>query len=177
LERELAVHAGLGWFGKNTMLINPRLGSWLLLGELLLDLELDYDRPFVADHCGTCTRCIQACPTACILPNRTLDASRCVSYLTIEQKSEEIPRDLRSMVGDRIFGCDVCQEVCPWNRFALATDEPAFRPRRGMPGLDLDELLALDDHGFRHRFKGSPILRAKRHGLQRNAAVALENQT
>lgn len=175
LERELAVRAGLGWFGKNTMLINPRLGSWLLLGELLLDLELECDLPFTADHCGTCTRCIEACPTRCILPGRTLDASRCVSYLTIEFKREGLPAELRPQMGDWVFGCDICQEVCPWNRFARATDEPAFQPRPGMPAPELAELLALDDEAFRRRFKGSPIERARRRGLQRNAAVALNN--
>jgi epoxyqueuosine reductase len=175
LERELAVRAGLGWFGKNTMLINPQLGSWLFLGELLLDLELDYDSPFSADHCGTCTRCIEACPTGCILPNRVLDASRCISYLTIELKSKGMPPHLRSLIGAWIFGCDVCQEVCPWNRFARPTDEPAFMPRPGMPALDLTELLALDDKGFRRRFKSSAIKRVKRRGLQRNAAIAMEN--
>jgi epoxyqueuosine reductase len=175
LEREMAVRAGLGWFGKNTMLINPRLGSWLLLGELLLDLELACDTPFTADYCGTCTRCIEACPTRCILPDRTLDASRCISYLTVELKSEDVPVKLRPQIGDWVFGCDVCQQVCPWNRFARPTEEPAFQPRSGMPALELTELLALDDEEFRRRFKDSPIRRAKRRGLQRNAAVALDN--
>jgi epoxyqueuosine reductase len=174
LERELAVRAGLGWFGKNTMLINPSLGSWLLLGELLLDLELEYDAPFRSDHCGTCTRCIDACPTRCILPDRTLDASRCISYLTIEFKGDAIAAELRPLVGDWIFGCDVCQNVCPWNRFARSTNEPAFQPRPGMPALELADLLALDDEGFQQRFKGSAVKRAKRRGLQRNAAVASE---
>jgi epoxyqueuosine reductase len=177
LERELAVRAGLGWFGKNTMLINPGLGSWLLLGELLLDLDLATDPPFPADHCGTCTRCIEACPTGCILPNRTLDASRCISYLTIELKRDEIPAEHRRSVGDWIFGCDICQEVCPWNRFARLTKEPAFQPRAGLLALDPTELLALNDEAFRRRFKGSAMVRAKRRGLQRNAAVVLENQT
>jgi epoxyqueuosine reductase len=176
LERELAVRAGLGWFGKNTMLINPGLGSWLFLGELFLDLDLAYDPPFRADHCGTCTRCIEVCPTQCILPDRTLDASCCISYLTIELKSDEMPVTLRHQVEDWIFGCDVCQEVCPWNRFAKPTQESAFQPRPGMPRPDLKELLALDDEEFRNRFGGSPIRRAKRRGLKRNAAVALENQ-
>jgi epoxyqueuosine reductase len=157
------------------MLINPRLGSWLLLGELLLDLELDYDPPFRTDRCGTCTRCIDACPTQCILPNRTLDASQCISYLTIELKSEEIPAELRPQMGDWIFGCDICQEVCPWNRFSQPTNEAAFQPRPDMPTPELAELLSLDDKGFRRRFQGSPIKRAKRRGLQRNAAVALDN--
>jgi epoxyqueuosine reductase len=175
LERELAVRAGLGWFGKNTMLINPRLGSWLLLGELLLDLDLEADPPFVPDHCGTCTRCIDVCPTQCILPDRTLDASRCISYLTIELKSPDIPDALRPFIGEWVFGCDVCQEVCPWNRFASATQEPAFQPRPGVPRLDLAELLTMDEETFRHRFQDSPLRRAKRQGLQRNAAVVLEH--
>lgn len=175
LERELAVRAGLGWLGKNTMLINPRFGSWLLLGELLLDLELACDTPFAANHCGTCVRCIEACPTHCILPNRTLDAARCISYLTIELKGERIRAELRSRMGAWVFGCDVCQQVCPWNRFARPSAEPAFHPRPGLPAPELDELLALDDEAFRRRFQGSPIKRAKRYGLQRNAAVALAN--
>ena len=175
LERELAVRAGLGWFGKNTMLINPQLGSWLFLGEMLLDLELEYELPIGADYCGTCTRCIEACPTHCILPGRTLDASRCISYLTIELRSESIPAQLRSHVGNWVFGCDVCQEVCPWNRFAQPTPEPAFQPRPGLPALELTELLTLDDEAFSRRFRASPIKRVKRRGLQRNAAVALEN--
>jgi epoxyqueuosine reductase len=175
LERELAARAGLGWIGKNTMLINPRRGSWLFLGELLLALDLEYDPPFTVDHCGSCTRCIEACPTGCILPERTLDASRCISYLTIELKSGKMPPPLRPLVGRWVFGCDVCQEVCPWNRFARPTGEAAFRPRPSLPEPDMEELLALDDEAFRRRFHGSPILRAGRRGLQRNAAVALGN--
>jgi epoxyqueuosine reductase len=177
LERELAVRAGLGWIGKNTMLINPQIGSWLFLGELMLDVELECDTPFQTDHCGTCTRCIKACPTGCIQPDRFLDASECISYLTIELKSEIIPPDLQPLVGDWIFGCDICQTVCPWNRFARPTDEPEFQARPGMPALDLSELLSLDDRAFRKRFDNSPIQRTKRRGLQRNAAVALQNQT
>jgi epoxyqueuosine reductase len=175
LEREWAVRAGLGWFGKNTMLINPQLGSWLFLGELLLDIELAYDDAFQADRCGTCTRCIDACPTQCILPGRVLVASRCISYLTIELKSEQIPAELQEPMGNWIFGCDVCQEVCPWNRFAPITTEPAFRPRPGLPKPKLIELLSLDDQAFRRRFRGSPIKRAKRGGLERNVRVALKN--
>jgi len=175
LERELAARAGLGWFGKNTMLINPQLGSWLLLGELLLDLDLEYDPPFAAERCGACTRCIEACPTGCILPDRVLDAARCISYLTIELKRDEMPADLRPLVGNWVFGCDVCQEVCPWNRFARPTGEPAFQPRPGLPEPELSELLEMDDETFRQRFRGSPIRRVRLRGLQRNAAVALQN--
>ena len=177
LERELSVRAGLGWIGKNSMLINPKLGSWLFLGELLLDLELTYDEPFAADHCGTCTRCIDACPTQCILPSRTLNATRCISYLTIEYKNAEMPPALSPLIGDWIFGCDVCQDVCPWNRFSLPTREPAFRPRPGMPALNLAEVLAQSDEDFVLHFQGSPINRAKRRGLRRNAAAALNNQS
>ncbi len=172
LEREWAVRAGLGWIGKNTLLIHPRVGSWILLGELLLDLELDYDAPFSTDHCGTCARCMAACPTHCILPNRILDASRCISYLTIELRGD-IPADLRPFVGDWILGCDVCQEVCPWNRFAQATKEPAFAPRYA--ALDLSELAAMSEESFRARFSHSAIRRARRAGLARNAAVVAAN--
>ncbi len=124
LERDLAQRAGIGWIGKNTLLINPKGGSYFFISEILLDLELDPDPPFVTDHCGTCTRCIEACPTDCILPNRTLDATRCISYLTIELK-DDIPVDLRDKIGDWTFGCDICQMVCPWNCFAPEGD-PAF---------------------------------------------------
>ena len=116
LERDLAQRAGLGWIGKNTCLINPRFGSYFLLAEILLGIELEPDTPFTADRCGTCSRCISACPTGCILPDRTIDARRCLSYLTIENK-DEIPLDLRPKLGNRVFGCDICQQVCPWNRF------------------------------------------------------------
>lgn len=168
LEREWAMRAGLGWIGKNTMLINPRAGSWFLLGELALDLELEEDAPFAADHCGTCTRCIEACPTRCILPDRTLDASRCISYLTIELRGE-IPADLQPLLGHWVFGCDVCQEVCPWNRFARPSHDPAWTPRHAW--LDLQECLAMTDEAFRARFAHSAIRRAKREGLARNAAI------
>jgi epoxyqueuosine reductase len=172
LEREWAVRAGLGWIGKNTLLINPRSGSWFLLGELLLDLELDYAAPFSTDHCGTCTRCIEACPTHCILPGRDLDASRCISYLTLELRGD-IPENLQPLIGDWAFGCDVCQEVCPWNRFARPTHQPAFTPRRMT--LDLREIAEMTDEDFRTRFAHSAIRRAKREGLARNAAIVAAN--
>lgn len=177
LERELAARAGLGWFGKNTMLISPAMGSWFFLGVLLLDLILTYDEPFDVDYCGTCTRCIDACPTHCILPGRILDASRCISYLTIEYKHPVLPPALSPLIGDWVFGCDVCQEVCPWNRFSSPTREVAFHPKPGMRALDLDEILEFDDEQFLECFRDSPIKRAKRRGLQRNAAIALQNQS
>jgi epoxyqueuosine reductase len=171
LERDLAQRAGMGWIGKNTCLIHPKHGSYFLLSEILLDLELEPDAPFVTDHCGTCTRCIEACPTDCILPNRTLDARRCISYLTIELK-ESIASELRDKMGNWIFGCDICQNVCPWNRFAGEGD-PAFEDQR--PVHSLTEELSLAPQEFNQRFKGSPVKRAKRRGYLRNVAVALGN--
>ncbi len=173
LEREWAVRAGLGWIGKNTLLIHPRAGSWLLLGELLLELDLEYDAPIAADHCGTCTRCVEACPTQCILSDRALDASRCISYLTIELRGD-LPAGLRDLVGDWVFGCDVCQQVCPWNRFAHSTGEPAFAPRHTT--LDLRELAGMDEETFQARFAHSAIRRAKLKGLARNAALVAAHQ-
>jgi epoxyqueuosine reductase len=171
LERDLAQRAGIGWIGKNTCLLHPKHGSYFLLSEILLDLELEPDTPFVTDHCGTCTRCIEACPTDCILPDRTIDARRCISYLTIELK-DNIPVELREKMGTWIFGCDICQMVCPWNRFADDGDS-AFEVTR--PVHFLTEELALTPQEFNQRFKGSPIKRAKRRGYLRNVAVALGN--
>lgn len=173
LEREFAVRAGLGWFGKHTNLIHKRVGSWLLIGEILLDIELDPDRP-AADHCGTCTLCLEACPTNAIVEPYVVDSRRCISYHTIELKGA-IPLEYRAAMGDRVFGCDDCQDVCPWNRSAPETGDPAFasRPWNEMP--DLIEMLGLTPEAFRTRFKGSPVKRTKRRGLLRNAAVALGN--
>jgi epoxyqueuosine reductase len=175
LERDLAQRAGLGWIGKNTCLIHPQLGSYFLLAEILLGIDLEADLPFAADHCGACTRCLEACPTGCILPDRTLDARRCLSYLTIELKGP-IPAELRPQVGDWIFGCDVCQAVCPWNeRFAPSTGDPAFAPRPDLPRPDLISELRLEPASFNRKFKKSPVQRARRRGYLRNAAVALGN--
>ena len=171
LERDLAQRAGLGWIGKNSMLINPKAGSTFFLAEILLGIELEPDQTIVTDHCGTCTRCIQACPTQCILPNRTIDARRCISYLTIELK-DEIPLELRPLIKDWIFGCDVCQQVCPWNRFSQKAD-PAFETKIPLPVLTSD--LTLTSVEFNQRFKKSPIKRAKRRGYLRNLAVATGN--
>jgi epoxyqueuosine reductase len=171
LERDLAQQAGIGWIGKNTLLINPKQGSFFFLSEILLDLALEPDAPFATDHCGTCTRCIQACPTDCILPNRTLDARRCISYLTIELKAD-IPTELRDKLGNWAFGCDICQQVCPWNRFAAEGDS-AFDEKR--PPLSPTEELTLTPQAFNQRFKRTPIQRAKRRGYLRNIAVVLGN--
>ncbi|KXK12502.1 MAG: iron-sulfur binding protein [Chloroflexi bacterium OLB14] len=172
LERELAQRAGLGWIGKNSMLINPQAGSTFFLAEILLGIELEPDEKFSTDHCGTCTRCIRACPTNCILPNRTVDANRCISYLTIELK-KEIPENLRNQIGDWIFGCDICQQVCPWNRFAQPADT-AFETKIPLPVLTSD--LVLTSVEFNQRFKKSPIKRTKRRGYLRNLAVAVGNK-
>jgi epoxyqueuosine reductase len=174
LERDLAQRAGLGWIGKNTCLINPKHGSYFLLAEILLGLELEPDPPLATDHCGTCTRCIEACPTECILPDRTLDARRCISYLTIELKND-IPEELRPLLGNWVFGCDVCQMVCPWNRFTSQSGEKAFSPRPDVPRPNLIRELELTPEAFNRKFKNSPIKRAKRRGYLRNVAVATGN--
>jgi len=174
LERELGLRAGLGWIGKNTLLINPKFGSYFLLAEIFLDLDLEPDPPFTTDHCGTCTRCIEACPTQCILPNRTIDARRCISYLTIELK-DEIPSELRPMLGNWVFGCDVCQMVCPWNRFAPSENISELKPRADVPHPDLIRELEFMPKDFNYKFKNSPVKRAKRRGYLRNVAVALGN--
>lgn len=171
LERELAQRAGLGWIGKNSMLINPQAGSTFFLAEILLGIELEPDDSFPTDHCGTCNRCITACPTQCILPNRTIDARRCISYLTIELK-EEIPEELRSQMGEWIFGCDICQQACPWNRFSLPAAS-AFEPKIPLPVLTSDLLLSSVE--FNQRFKKSPIKRTKRRGYLRNFSIAVGN--
>ncbi len=179
LERDLARRAGLGWFGKNTNLVNPRIGSFFFIGSLFVDLDLVPDTPFQADRCGTCRRCLDACPTGAFVEPRVLDARRCISYLTIELKGA-IPEDLREDIGDHIYGCDICQDVCPFNiRFAQELREPAFSPRAVLAEKDArslaKDLLAMDDEAFRIAFRNSPIKRAKRRGLARNAAVVLGN--
>ena len=175
LERELAQRAGLGWIGKNTCLISPKHGSYFLLAEIFLDLELGTDPPFTMDRCGTCSRCIEACPTECILPDRTIDAGRCISYLTIELK-DDISPELRPFVGNWVFGCDICQTVCPWNRFAAPEGDPAFNPREDGSQSNLIRELELSPKDFNRKFKDSPIQRAKRRGYLRNVAVALGNE-
>jgi epoxyqueuosine reductase len=182
LERELARKAGLGWFGKNTNLINPKLGSYFFLGELLLDLPLAADEPFATEHCGSCRACLDACPTQAFVEPGVLDATKCISYLTIELKGE-IPQEFHAAIaeGGHLYGCDVCQEVCPWNvKFARAVKEPWFEARTAIAGKDAKtlatDILAMSDDEFRAAFKGSAMKRAKAAGLRRNAPVVLGKQ-
>ena len=174
LERELAQRAGLGWIGKNTCLISPDKGSYFFLAEILLGIELEPDQPFTQDRCGTCSRCLDACPTRCILPDRTIDARHCISYLTIELKGS-IPPELRSQMGEWVFGCDVCQQVCPWNRFAVSEVDKAFDHHPVQPTLYLLDELKLSRDEFKRKYHHSPVMRAKRRGYLRNVAVALGN--
>lgn len=173
LDRETAARAGLGWFGKNTNLLSMRIGSFFVLGELFLSVALEPDQP-VRDRCGQCRLCLDACPTNAFVGPYVLDARRCISYLTIELKGA-IPRELRPLMGTHIFGCDICQDVCPYNITCRPTGEPAFQPREGLHAPELIPLLGLTDDQFKARFRGSPILRAKRRGFLRNVCVALGN--
>ena len=172
LERDFAALAGIGWQGKSTMLIHPKLGTWLFLASILTTLELPADEP-MRDHCGKCTRCITACPTGAITAPQKLDARLCISYLTIENKGP-IPEELRPLIGDRIYGCDDCLDACPWNRFAQQSRETRFAARDFI-GMPLRDFLALDDDAFRQLFRGSPIKRIKRARFLRNVCVALGN--
>ncbi|HEY2954688.1 MAG TPA: tRNA epoxyqueuosine(34) reductase QueG [Candidatus Eisenbacteria bacterium] len=174
LERGWAERAGLGWIGKHSGLLSQTLGSWFLLGELLVDRPLDPDPPLAREHCGTCVRCLEACPTGAIVAPYQLDARLCISYLTIELRGP-IPRALRPLVGDWIFGCDVCQEVCPWNRFAPPAREARLHAR-ALEGWTLPHFLTLDEDAFAALFQGSPIRRAGRAGFLRNVCVALGNR-
>ncbi len=171
LEKPLAQKAGLGWIGKHTNLLTEGMGSWYFLSEILVDVDLPGSRE-AEDHCGTCRRCIDICPTGAIVAPYVLDSRKCISYLTIELKGV-IPREYRKALGNRIYGCDDCQIVCPWNGYAVKTEEAAFHPRDGTRRLI--DLIRLDEDGFRRRFRKSPVKRIKRRGLLRNVAVALGN--
>jgi epoxyqueuosine reductase len=172
LERDFARRAGLGWFGKNTMLLNKRLGSYFFLGALLVDVELRTDEAHAVNHCGTCTRCLDACPTQAFPAPGVLDARRCISYLTIERK-ESLPDDLRDRLDGWIFGCDICQEVCPWNRKAPAGTVPELQARPDLEALDPCAVLRMSEDEFTVQFHGTALMRTRRRGLLRNAALLL----
>ncbi len=175
LERVFAAYAGLGWIGRNTCLINPELGSWLFLSEIISNAALAPDEPLL-DRCGTCTLCIEACPTGAILDDRVLDATRCISYLTIELK-QTVPADLRPQIGQHAYGCDICQEVCPWNAdpIAAVSPDPAWRPRAPFVEADLLDLWRMSDDELRRAIKGSAMTRARVTRLRRNLAIAIGN--
>jgi epoxyqueuosine reductase len=173
VERVFAKYAGVGWIGKNTCVINQQRGSWLFLGVILASVELEPDVP-AADRCGSCTRCIEACPTDALLSPYVLDSKRCISYLTIEKRGS-IPEELRAGMGQQVFGCDICQDVCPWNRKAPHSAAPEFAPRDGFVNPALDWLAEMSVEEFRANFRGSPIRRAKHAGMRRNAAIAMGN--
>jgi epoxyqueuosine reductase len=174
MEKELAARAGVGWVGKNTCLINPNVGSWLLLGEVVTTLDLPHDEPGV-DRCGTCTRCIDACPTRAITAPYQLDARRCISYLTIEHRREIEPA-LQVQIGEWLYGCDVCQDVCPWNGKAPIADDPALQPRFPTGTIDLREVLAWRDDHYRRELRNSAMKRVKLPVLQRNARIVATNR-
>jgi epoxyqueuosine reductase len=173
VERVYAKYAGIGWQGKNTCIINQKIGSWLFLGVIITSLELAPDLP-APDRCGTCTRCIDACPTHAFVAPHQLDSNKCIAYLTIEKRGP-ISEEFREAIGHHVFGCDICQDVCPWNRKSLATDKPEFQPREGLVNPALAWLAEISEEEFRERFRGSPIKRAKRSGVRRNALIAIGN--
>jgi epoxyqueuosine reductase len=174
MDKAWAVRAGLGWLGKHTNVITPEYGSWVFIGELLLNLELEYDTEQVEDHCGTCTLCIDACPTGAITEPYVVDSNKCISYATIELRAAEIPGEVKENLEGWLYGCDICQDVCPWNRFAQVTDEARFQPRAGNVNASLSEVLNLTPETYAHRFRSSAMKRAKLSGLQRNARALLE---
>jgi epoxyqueuosine reductase len=173
VERVYAKYAGIGWIGKNTCILNQKMGSWLFLGVILTSLEFEPNLP-APDRCGSCTRCIDACPTHALVAPYQLDSNRCISYLTIEKRGT-IPEDMRTAMGHEVFGCDICQDVCPWNRKAPATEAAEFQPRRGLVNPALEWLAGMSDEEFRRKFRGSSVRRAKRSGLRRNAVIAMGN--
>ncbi|MCY1537792.1 Epoxyqueuosine reductase [compost metagenome] len=174
LEKAIAEQAGLGWIGKNTLVLNRKAGSYFFLGELFVDAPLPVDAPHGSEHCGRCTACLDICPTAAFVGPYQLDARRCISYLTIEFKGS-IPEDLRPLIGNRVFGCDDCQMVCPWNRFARSTGEGDFQPRHGLDNAGLAELFRWSEEEFLSRTEGSPLRRAGYERWLRNLAVGLGN--
>jgi epoxyqueuosine reductase len=176
MDKAWAARAGLGWIGKHTNLITRELGSWVFIGELILNVELAPDTELVEDHCGTCTLCLEACPTGAITKTRVVDSNRCISHATIELRAPELPTEVADNLEGWLYGCDICQEVCPWNRFEQPTDETRFEPREGNVSPQLSDILALTPDTYAARFRRSAIKRAKLTGLQRNARALLEDR-
>ena len=175
MDKAWAVRAGLGWLGKHTNVITPEFGSWVFIGELLLNLDLEPDANPAEDHCGACTMCIDACPTHAITEPYVVDSNRCISYATIELRTPELPAGIRDGLSGWLYGCDICQDVCPWNRFAATTDEPRFTPRAGNVNASLDDVLELTSETYAARFRGSAMKRTNLTGLHRNARALLSN--
>lgn len=173
MDKAWAVRAGLGWLGKHSNVITPEHGSWVFIGELLLNLELDHDTERIEDHCGTCTLCIDACPTGAITEPYVVDSNKCISYATIELRAPEFPSEVQENLSGWLYGCDICQDVCPWNRFEETTAEERFAPREGNVNAELEDILALTPETYAKRYRGSAMKRAKLAGLQRNARVLL----
>ena len=176
MDKAWAVRAGLGWLGKHSNVITPELGSWVFIGELLLNLELEYDEDQIDDHCGTCTLCIDACPTQAITEAYVVDSTRCISYATIELRSPELPTSIEEGLSGWLYGCDICQDVCPWNRFEQTTNEPRFEPRPGNVDASLADILELTPESYAKQYRGSAMKRTKLVGLQRNARALLSSQ-
>ncbi len=176
MDKAWAVRAGLGWLGKHSNVITKEYGSWVFIGEVLLNLELDYETELVEDHCGTCTACLDACPTNAIVEPFLVDSTACLSYATIELRSPELPVEITENLEGWLYGCDICQDVCPWNRFEKPTEEERFEPRPGNISVDLDEILALDAEAYARRFRRSAMKRTKLHGLKRNAQALIDTK-
>jgi epoxyqueuosine reductase len=177
MDKAWAVRAGLGWMGKHTNVITPEFGSWVFIGELLLNLALDYDEQEIADQCGSCTLCLDACPTDALVEPYLVDANLCISHATIESRAPEIRQDVATNLEGWLYGCDICQDVCPWNHFPKTSRESRFAPREGNVNASLDDILDLDQETYANRFRGSAMKRAKLSGLQRNARTLLADDT
>lgn len=176
MDKAWAVRAGLGWLGKHSNVITKEFGSWFFIGEIILNIELDYDAEIVPNHCGNCTACLDACPTSAIVAPFVVDSNACLSYATIELRSSELLPDIKNNLNGWLYGCDICQDVCPWNRFETPTTEARFEPRDGETSADLDEILSFTPEKYAERFRRSAIKRAKLGGLQRNAKALKESR-
>lgn len=176
MDKAWAVRAGLGWLGKHSNLITKEYGSWVFIGEILLNLDLDYETEIVSDHCGTCSKCLDACPTGAIVAPFVVDSKACLSYATIESRSAELPAEIEENLNGWLYGCDICQDVCPWNRFEKPTEESRFEPRAGNVSADLEEILALSPEKYAEKFRRSAMKRAKVGGLRRNARALIKQK-